>query len=79
MADIRKIVGDSLWFLVPGVGKQGGDLAASVKAAKDSRGRGFLISNSRAIIFASSGPDFAEAAKLATIDMHNGIHLALTT
>jgi orotidine-5'-phosphate decarboxylase len=36
-------------FLVPGVGAQGGDLEAVVRAGLDRRGRGLLINASRAI------------------------------
>ncbi len=49
-------------FLIPGVGAQGGDLEAAVRQGADSRGRGALINSSRGIIYASSGPDFAQAA-----------------
>ncbi|MBL8121377.1 orotidine-5'-phosphate decarboxylase [Candidatus Saccharibacteria bacterium] len=62
-AAIRQIVGDDMWFLVPGVGAQGGDVEQLMKAAQNSRGDGLLISSSRDIIFASSGTDFAEAAR----------------
>lgn len=39
-------------LLIPGIGRQGGDLTASVQAAKDDHGQGFLISVSRSVIFA---------------------------
>ena len=48
-------------FLGPGVGAQGGDLAASVGAAPRTWAPG-LVSVSRAIAEASRGPDWAEAA-----------------
>ena len=38
-------------FLVPGVGAQGGDVAAVVAAGLDARGKGLLISSSRGILF----------------------------
>ncbi|PID99479.1 orotidine-5'-phosphate decarboxylase [Candidatus Saccharibacteria bacterium] len=62
-ARVREIVGDDMWFLVPGVGAQGGDLAALMAAAQNSRGNGLLVNSSRGIIFASSGEDFAQAAR----------------
>ena len=49
-------------FLIPGVGAQGGDLEAAIRQGTDSRGRGALINSSRGIIYASGGPDFAQAA-----------------
>lgn len=58
---IRKAVGD-IPFLIPGLGKQGGDVEATVKAGMDSRTWGMIINSSRDILFASSGADFASAA-----------------
>jgi orotidine-5'-phosphate decarboxylase len=37
-------------FLVPGVGAQGGDLEAVVRAGLDRRGRGLILNASRSII-----------------------------
>jgi orotidine-5'-phosphate decarboxylase len=62
MAEIRQLVGDEMVFLVPGFGAQGGDIEATVKAGVTSNGTGLIINSSRAIIYASSGQDFAEAA-----------------
>jgi orotidine-5'-phosphate decarboxylase len=52
------------FFLVPGVGAQGGDLAALSRAGMNDR-CGLLVNSSRAILYASSGTDFAHAAGLA--------------
>ena len=49
-------------FLVPGVGAQGGDLAAVIEHGNTSAPGGLIINSSRQIIFASSGPDFASGA-----------------
>jgi orotidine-5'-phosphate decarboxylase len=49
-------------ILVPGIGAQGGDLAASVPLAVDARGERAIISVSRAILYASSDADYADAA-----------------
>ena len=62
---VRTIVGN-MPILIPGIGAQGGDVAATVTAGKDSRGRGMIINSSRSIIFASQGPDFAQTARRAT-------------
>lgn len=59
---VRAIVGD-LPLLVPGIGAQGGDLEASVRAGRLPDGGGMIINSSRAILYASSGEDFAEAAR----------------
>ncbi len=73
-AAIRKIAGDDMWFLVPGVGAQGGDVEATVSAAANSRGDGFIVSSSRDIIFASSADDFAEAARRESMKLRDSIN-----
>ena len=70
-------------ILIPGVGfQQKGvpledQVKQAVEAGKDSRGRGMIINSSRGIIFASSGPDFAEAARREAIKLHEVINEAL--
>ncbi len=61
-------------LLVPGVGAQGGDLAAAVRAGVDSAGRLALINSSRGIIYASTGADFAEAAGNAARRLRDDIN-----
>jgi orotidine-5'-phosphate decarboxylase len=73
LADIRSRVGD-LPFLVPGVGAQGGDVAKVMAAGKTEAGTGLVISSSRAILYASSGDDFAEAARKAAKDLRDSIN-----
>lgn len=63
MAAIRKIVGPGMIFLVPGVGAQGGDISALMPAGLGANKRGLIISSTRAIMYASAGKDFAEAAR----------------
>ena len=67
LAVVRGVVGD-LPILVPGVGAQQGDAAAAVRSGAASDGRGLIVSSSRSILYASSGEDFAAAARAATID-----------
>lgn len=59
---IRQAVGDTLFFLVPGIGAQGGDLEKTLEAGLNSEKSGLIINSSRGIIFASNGDDFAEVA-----------------
>jgi orotidine-5'-phosphate decarboxylase len=73
LADIRKRVGD-LPFLVPGVGAQGGDVAKVMAAGKTAAGTGLVISSSRAILYASSGEDFAVAARQAAQELRDSIN-----
>ncbi len=52
------------WFLVPGVGAQGGDLKSVLNAGKRSADdTGMIINISRSIIFASREDDFADKAR----------------
>ncbi len=73
LADIRSRVGD-LPFLVPGVGAQGGDVAKVMKAGKTAASTGLVISSSRAILYASSGDDFAMAARKAAQNLRDSIN-----
>jgi orotidine-5'-phosphate decarboxylase len=62
MQRVRAVVGD-MPLLVPGVGAQGGDVKALVTAGKTADGVGLVINSSRAVLYASSGDDFAQAAR----------------
>jgi orotidine-5'-phosphate decarboxylase len=59
LAEVRKIAGD-MTFLVPGIGAQGGDLEATLKAGLNSKKQGLIINSSRGIIFAENPRDEAE-------------------
>lgn len=60
-------------FLIPGIGAQGGDLAAAVQHGPDAVA-GPLISASRSIIYASGGENFAEAARHAALALRAQIN-----
>ncbi len=60
IAEIRKLA-EEYFFLVPGVGAQGGSLQEVSKAGMNNH-CGLLVNSSRGIIYASSGEDFAERA-----------------
>jgi len=72
LSEVRAIVGD-LPLLVPGVGAQGGDVQATVEAGADSTGLGMVINSSRAILYASNGADFADAARAEAIATRDAI------
>ena len=61
LKEIRDIVPNH-FLLIPGVGAQGGSAVEVCENGKNSYG-GLLINSSRGIIYASSGKDFAEAAR----------------
>lgn len=70
LAQVRQIVGD-MPILVPGLGAQGGDAEAVMRAGLTSQGDGLIINSSRGITYASNQDDFAEAARQATQDLVN--------
>jgi len=74
----REIVGEKLWFLIPGVGTQSGLVKETVEAAYMGPGS-IAINSSSAIIFASSGRDFAEAAGKKTKELRDQINSAINS
>lgn len=62
LALVRQTVGDDIPLLIPGIGAQGGDIVATVQAGKNQHKQGMLINSSRAILYASAGNDWQEAA-----------------
>lgn len=73
LARVREIVGD-MPLLVPGIGAQGGDVQASVSAGQTADGAGMVINSSRAILYASLGNDFADAAQRAARNTRDEIN-----
>ena len=61
-------------ILLPGLGAQGGDVQASVQAGADANGGSLMCSSSRGILYASSGKDFAEAARAQAETLRNEIN-----
>jgi orotidine-5'-phosphate decarboxylase len=59
--NVRRIAPNH-FFLVPGVGAQGGDLKSIAEIGMNAD-CGLLINSSRQIIYASNGEDFAEKAR----------------
>ena len=69
-AEIERVraLAPTLPLLIPGVGAQGGDAVATVKAGwrHDAQGTTtgpIIVNSSRAVLYASSGDDFAQAAR----------------
>jgi orotidine-5'-phosphate decarboxylase len=68
-AEIERVrsLAPTLPLLIPGVGAQGGDAVATIKAGyRQSNGAttgAVIVSSSRAILYASSGDDFVQAAR----------------
>jgi orotidine-5'-phosphate decarboxylase len=68
-ADIERVraLAPTLPLLIPGIGAQGGDAAATVRAGWRAQGgrtvAPIIVSSSRAVLYASRGDDFADAAR----------------
>jgi orotidine-5'-phosphate decarboxylase len=78
LRQIRAIVGD-MPLLVPGVGAQGGDVAAVVANGATAAGTGLVISTSRAVLYAGGGEDYAAAARSAAQKLRAEINLCRKT
>lgn len=76
LAEVRAIVGDDINLLVPGLGAQGGEAEASIKAGMNSRKEGMIVNSSRSIIFASGGSNFADSARDAALKARQDINKA---
>ena len=74
---IREICPE-LPLLIPGIGAQGGDLAAVVRYGVDANGEKAIINCSRQILYASSGKDFAVAARHEALKLRDRINKLLT-
>jgi orotidine-5'-phosphate decarboxylase len=87
-AEIERVraVAPTLPLLIPGVGAQGGDAVATVKAgwrgtkaapgvAGDTHAP-IIVNSSRAILYASSGADFAQAARLEALKTRDVLRAA---
>ena len=78
-AEIERVrsLAPTLPLLIPGVGAQGGDALATVRAGWRKDGH-IIVNSSRAILYASSGDDYAQAARREAINTQNLLNSALT-
>lgn len=81
-AEIEQVraVTPTLPLLIPGVGAQGGDAVATVKAGYRSAGgkttAPIVVNSSRAVLYASQGADFAQAARAAAMATRDQLQAA---
>jgi orotidine-5'-phosphate decarboxylase len=80
IARVRELA-PTLPLLIPGVGAQGGDAAATVKAGLKTDASGavtgtIVVNSSRAVLYASSGADFASAARQAALATRQALNAA---
>ncbi len=85
-AEIERVraLAPTLPLLIPGVGAQGGDAAATVRAGwrGDAQGRTLapiIVNSSRAVLYASAGADFAQAARAVAQSTRQALAAAKTT
>lgn len=71
----REIVGDTMWFLIPGIGTQGGEITETVQTAFCGPGS-IAINSSSGIIFASQGEDYAASAANEAMKLRDQIRAA---
>ena len=62
-------------LLIPGVGAQGGDAVATVKAGW-REGASIIVNSSRAILYASQGDDYAQAARAVAVQTRGTLEAA---
>ena len=74
---IRELCPD-LPLLIPGIGAQSGDLRATVTYGVDNNGEKAVINCSRQVLYASSGKDFAKAARNEAQKLRDLINQYLT-
>ena len=76
-AEIERVraVAPTLPLLIPGVGAQGGDAVATVRAGWRP-GASIIVNSSRAILYASSGEDFAAAARREALKTRDTLNAA---
>jgi len=71
---LRTVMGNDSPFLIPGIGKQGGDVEKTVKYGTNSEGEMAVINSSRGILYASDGKDYAKAARNQTMKLRDMIN-----
>jgi len=77
LKNARELVPDN-FFLVPGVGAQGGDLQSVCKHGMNDQ-CGLLINSSRSIIFSSQDRDFAEKAGESAFEIQKQMEIILNS
>ncbi|MGH6645564.1 orotidine-5'-phosphate decarboxylase [Aquabacterium sp.] len=80
IARVRELA-PTLPLLIPGVGAQGGDAEATVKAGRRTAADGsvtgaIIVNSSRAVLYASAGDDFASAARRVALETRQTLNAA---
>ena len=75
LARVRELA-PTLPLLIPGIGAQGGDVEATIRAGWRADGP-VIVRSSRAILYAGQGEDFASAARRAALATRDALNAAI--
>ncbi|UCH72363.1 MAG: orotidine-5'-phosphate decarboxylase [Thermoplasmatales archaeon] len=71
---IRSILGEKIPILIPGIGKQGGNVEKTVKYGTNKEGKMAIINSSRSVIFAGKNENFSAASKNKALSLRKEIN-----
>jgi orotidine-5'-phosphate decarboxylase len=71
---IREIIGETIPLLIPGVGKQGGDIRKTIENGTNYQGDMAIINSSRGILYKDSSEKFAQSAHVVAKSLRDEIN-----
>lgn len=71
---IRKILEENIPILIPGIGKQGGDIKKTVENGTNKKGEMAIINSSRGIIYAGKDENYAEKSRKTALELRDTIN-----
>jgi orotidine 5'-phosphate decarboxylase subfamily 2 len=71
---IRKILGDKIPILIPGIGAQGGDVEKTIKYGTNKNKENAIINSSRGIIYSGAGKDFSDESRKEALKLKEKIN-----
>ncbi len=74
LGEVRQVVGDKMVLLVPGLGAQGGDVEATLRAGLNGEGKGLIINSSREILYSSNTLEYSTVARAKAMQMQQQIN-----
>jgi orotidine-5'-phosphate decarboxylase len=74
LKQVRKILGENIPMLIPGIGKQGGDIRKTIENGTNSEGKNVIINSSRGIIYAGKDEYFSNISREIAIKTNNLIN-----
>jgi len=71
---IREIVGNKIPFLIPGIGKQGGDIQKTIEFGTNNQGHMAIINSSRGILYTDTSETYAKSARSEAVSLRDTIN-----